>query len=308
MENDEDENYEIEGWGGGGPLYSDTFLMPNKKVFSIRKIFDTIKKYHHQQILNVTDTTTNINPEKTIQELKDLFKGFFLDKSVHVFEFLTQPITNHGNLHKVLKLLHRIQKKELPVYNTIEELILSTDLESEKAWLESKLTQPREQAQEIDSLKAQILIYLQLWKETIGELCNNEKELLECLLRFEVIQKRIDMIMELPDNESLPDVIKGLEAYVSFEFENSKLQNAYTNCITTYKKIYLLRDLISIFHTFKNENQVPFCMVCFTNHISIAFVPCGHTFCEDCTSRVSRGFTCFVCRQTITQQQKLYFS
>ena len=303
MENDD---YEIEGWGGSSS-YSHSFLNENNGFFSVRKLFETIKKYHHQQIVNKDISTPST---KSIQELKDLFKGFFLDKSVHVFEFLTTPIKTQETLKNTLKLLDRIQKKNLPIYNSIEDLILNTDMEEEKKWLESKLNiqQQKSSSSSIEIFNNYIQIYIQLWKESVGELFNHEKELLDCLFRFESIQKKVDIVMELPENPASNELFKSLETYVNNEFENSCLCIAYNNCITTYKKIYLLKELISILHTFKNENAVPFCMVCFTNHISMAFVPCGHTFCEDCTSRVSNGYNCFVCRQTITHQQKLYFS
>jgi E3 ubiquitin-protein ligase MUL1 len=55
-----------------------------------------------------------------------------------------------------------------------------------------------------------------------------------------------------------------------------------------------------------NPNSNPtMCCICWDQAPDIAFVPCGHVAtCETCSSQLR---DCPVCRQSITDKQKLYF-
>lgn len=51
-------------------------------------------------------------------------------------------------------------------------------------------------------------------------------------------------------------------------------------------------------------NSQVICSICYTNKINIAFVPCGHTFCQQCARKVSTQ--CFICNQRIANVMHIY--
>jgi baculoviral IAP repeat-containing protein 7/8 len=53
-----------------------------------------------------------------------------------------------------------------------------------------------------------------------------------------------------------------------------------------------------------NEDSEKLCKICFDNPSNVAFVPCGHVFCQNCTMFMKN---CAVCRANITKRLKLYF-
>lgn len=48
------------------------------------------------------------------------------------------------------------------------------------------------------------------------------------------------------------------------------------------------------------------CGICKVNSCTHVFVPCGHTGCEDCTTRLANGQSCYYCRAPVERSIKLY--
>lgn len=58
-------------------------------------------------------------------------------------------------------------------------------------------------------------------------------------------------------------------------------------------------------------NPALLCFTCHEGQITHCFNPCGHSFCENCVSRVNIGYVnaiCFMCRAKVIGKIKLYFS
>lgn len=56
----------------------------------------------------------------------------------------------------------------------------------------------------------------------------------------------------------------------------------------------------------KALKQKHLCEICFWSEKSIALIPCGHTFCEDCTIRMMDKQTCAMCRADIFETIRIY--
>ncbi len=54
-----------------------------------------------------------------------------------------------------------------------------------------------------------------------------------------------------------------------------------------------------------SDSQTNSCVICMDQKPNMTFIPCGHVAtCESCSSQVQQ---CPICRQTITNKQKLFF-
>ncbi len=56
----------------------------------------------------------------------------------------------------------------------------------------------------------------------------------------------------------------------------------------------------------KSDSNTTACVICLDQVKNMTFIPCGHVAtCESCSAHVE---LCPICRQPITNKQKLYFS
>ena len=52
--------------------------------------------------------------------------------------------------------------------------------------------------------------------------------------------------------------------------------------------------------------QSTICPICSDANINVAFVPCGHTFCSLCASRLRRSGNCPICRVQVQSEIRIY--
>lgn len=74
-------------------------------------------------------------------------------------------------------------------------------------------------------------------------------------------------------------------------------------------ELLFLSDIIRSFtHNASTEPGVPpNCPVCFNPGVDYAMVPCGHTLCSMCNSKMASQYYCAFCRGNITLRMKLFF-
>jgi hypothetical protein len=194
------------------------------------------------------------------------------------------------------------------VGNTIKDLILDVDCSGAVQWVEERLSKFNT-GNAIDIFQNQMNEYMKMWKDVVYDMDYNENVLMDHLRRFEVVQKNILALEKLPENEYLSDLVAKLNEYMKKEFENHQIEESYNKCINVYKKIEILQNMMGYFRCLTNDNLSPLCMVCFSEPVELAFIPCGHTYCFSCTQRThERGFPCYTCRTPVERKQKIFFS
>jgi hypothetical protein len=81
---------------------------------------------------------------------------------------------------------------------------------------------------------------------------------------------------------------------------------------STSRKLNALRSLIvtGVNEMIKPEDiQKKMCPVCFDSEVNTALVPCGHTYCKNCSEMdTSRFAKCPQCRASINNRVKIFFS
>jgi len=142
---------------------------------------------------------------------------------------------------------------------------------------------------------------------TIGEeVLRLETVLFQKLEILDKLNGRIPMITSLTSNEMLPELIETFGKYADTVYKSTQIEDTYKELVETYKKWNICRQVILSCNNFKNDNQNPQCSICLTDSVTMAIVPCGHTFCASCIKK--QNTTCFICRNTIRERIKLYFT
>lgn len=143
--------------------------------------------------------------------------------------------------------------------------------------------------------------------KVIGEeVLRLETTLFEILDLLDKLHNRIPVITSLKSNEVLPELIDTFSKYTDSIFKSTKIEENYKELVEAYKKWNVCRQIVAFQHNFKTDNNCPQCIICLTDPISTAIVPCGHTFCNNCVKK--QNTTCYVCRGMIRERVKLYFS
>lgn len=110
------------------------------------------------------------------------------------------------------------------------------------------------------------------------------------------------------------DILNSIESKkIQKEEVDKKLYDILMN-ITNLKNMIRIDNLDDKIETPVLETEINPALLCFTcneKQITHCFNPCGHSFCEDCVSRVninSFNAICFMCRANVNGIIKIYFS
>jgi hypothetical protein len=94
-----------------------------------------------------------------------------------------------------------------------------------------------------------------------------------------------------------------IQTYIVKLFEKHPVEKLYWDYMSTVQKYSAIRDVLTSQRVMNSAE--PLCCVCMTEVVVMAFVPCGHTFCSNCSKKT---MSCHVCRQHVQNRVKLYFS
>jgi hypothetical protein len=143
--------------------------------------------------------------------------------------------------------------------------------------------------------------------KTVGEeVLRLETVLYEKMDLLDKLNSRMSLIVGLKTNDALPDLINSFTKYADTVFSTSKIEDTYKEFVEAYKKWNVCRQIISMNNNFKTDTNEPQCSICLSESISHAIVPCGHTFCGSCVKK--QNTTCYICRGTIRERIKLFFT
>lgn len=142
---------------------------------------------------------------------------------------------------------------------------------------------------------------------TIGEeVIRLETILYQKIDLLDKLNSRCPMITSLANNEVLPELIETFAKYADSIYKSTQIEDTYKDLVEAYKKWNICRQIISLHNNFRNETHDPQCSICLTEPVSMTLVPCGHTFCGNCIKK--QNTTCYICRGTIRERVKLFFT
>lgn len=149
------------------------------------------------------------------------------------------------------------------------------------------------------SISKNLLDYM---RDVGEELIRIDDKLKKECLHVDSIVEKVSHLIDLPNPE-----IDGFEAmmelYIEKQFAKHPIHAVYWDYIYTLQKYSALRDIL-IPQRIVNTSE-PICCICMTEPIVMAMIPCGHTFCTNCSKRTT---ICHVCRQGVTNRLRLFFS
>lgn len=144
------------------------------------------------------------------------------------------------------------------------------------------------------------------YKNIGEEILRLETNLFQKIDLLDKLNNRMPLITGLSNNEVLPELIDTFSKYAESVYKSTNIEESYKELISAYKKWNICRQIISLNSNFRNEASDPQCAICLSDPVTMAIVPCGHTFCGNCIKK--QNTACYICRGTIRERVKLYFT
>jgi len=224
--------------------------------------------------------------------------------------FLFRPSTEHATIGPVEQALRRyairqdIDTSSVRTFRQVLSDLSGTQLQKIQNEIEECVS--KKGTSSLANLRAQVNALIELYKETGEKLLECENQLKLRLEKMDKIQKRVSTVIELQTNEAIPEVVSSLENYLKISFRDMSVEPYYKDLLYLYQKHISLREAIHIFKTGSQVVNEPMCPICLSESVSMAIVPCGHTFCITCARRMMNE--CGVCRGKIRERMKLFFT
>lgn len=237
---------------------------------------------------------------------KKRLREFLVSKNEKLLEFLTSKIKNHPVLGKAENFFQLFGKNQISCMdNSIHEIAFDlSGTESNKDIINALCLS--NEFQDVDEYVEQTQYLLNLYKEVVDKIVCKELELSIKLEQFDSIHTNLKGLSKLSVNDSYNAMMEGVQNYLEKLFEENKFEETYNEIIDSYRKFLVLRDLLQVIRKRESIESEPLCTICFTDKVSYAFAPCGHTFCVGCVKKQSHS--CSICRSSIRERVKIYFS
>ena len=278
--------------------------IPNITLDSIPGKFKTtvtnILSNHCCEIKTMSDDIQPISISK--KKLKELITKH----NNEIFSFMSHP-DKTPHMIGIAETIFRRYGQEIPsikgtTHNILRDLNLDASIDAIVADFDDNL---KKIGGGLDSFIEQIRWMFNQYKSIGEEILRQETILHQKIDLLDKLNNRMPLITSLTNNDVLPELIDTFSRYAESVYKTCKIDIIYIDLVELYKKWNICRQIISSVNI-KNTNNEPQCSICLTESISYAIVPCGHTFCSNCSKK--QNTNCYICRGIIRERIKLFFT
>lgn len=276
--------------------------IPGKYKSTVSNIFSK----HCNEIKTVSDEMVQPLSHISKKKLRELISKH----NNEIFAFMSKP-DKTPHIIGIAETIFRRYGHDIPsikgssTHSILRDLNLDISLNEVVSEFDDNLKKIRTENGLEDFLKQTRWIFNQ-YKNIGEEVLRLETTLFQKIELLDKLNNRLPMITSLQNNEALPELIDSFSKYAEVIFQNSKFEENYKELVEAYKKWNICRQIISVQSMFKTDVNEPQCAICLIEPVSMAIVPCGHTFCMNCAKK--QNTTCYICRGNIRERTKLYFT
>jgi len=245
------------------------------------------------------------NPATLQNNWKRKLREFLLTKHEDLFSFLTKNVPETSPLARVDTFMKRFGRPDFQSSATREKIIdMSGEGQSYMKTLDTDLK--AHGSSSYLEIIHQTKYIMDKYKETGEEIIRVEAILRTKLDILDKAQQKLLGIMELKQNTEFFPLLESIKMYLNSIYEDNKIEQSYKELVQLYKKLFFLRESMQFFWMFESAQREPLCAICFQDPVQYALSPCGHTFCNNCCKK--QMMQCYICRNSVRERIKLYFS
>jgi hypothetical protein len=249
-----------------------------------------------------------VQPVASISRKK--LKELMTKHNNEMFAFMSKP-DRTPNMLGLAETIFRRYGQEIPTVkgNTTNSLLRDLNLDVSMCTVSSHFDESLKKFTTDDGLydflKKTAWMFNQ-YKHIGEEVLRLETVLYQKIDILDKLNSRLPMLTSLANNDALLDLLDSFSKYAESVYKTTHLEETYKELVEAYKKWNVCRQIITLHANFRNESNDPQCSICLEEPIMTAIVPCGHTFCGSCIKK--QNTTCYICRGTIRERIKLYFT
>lgn len=163
---------------------------------------------------------------------------------------------------------------------------------------------------DLEEFRAAMIKVSATYDKAYFDLFERDGEVQTAVKKFVVLSKQIDNLLALEVNPATLDLLSSFNKYMTSFFKQQNIKEKFDSFVVARKRFSVYREiLMTCKKTLKSTDEgvdSSACVICMQEPVKMAFVPCGHTFCLGCATKLIT--TCYVCRAKINSKLKLYFS
>jgi hypothetical protein len=164
----------------------------------------------------------------------------------------------------------------------------------------------------VESLRLSLNLALNRYISVLQELFTVEGRLEEKLARCATLEAQLGALDLATVDPAVASTFQtALEVYAGAVFASAEIQADYDKFSVLYAEWILLRGLVLGPHVASSATTEGVgatgisCSICMEGKITATLIPCGHSFCNNCTQR--QRHLCYVCRTPVERRMRLYF-
>jgi len=258
---------------------------------------------HHNNIVDNQDKDNFNKLYNSFSNIKTRLIALGCAGYLEQIEAFLKPLESHANFEKLKKISVELQRDDFNPYNKDVLRDLQIDISSNSFF-------KTEIGFEIDDFRTAVKKIAVKYGEAYIELFEAENQIKNKLDKFMELSKQLNTILSLEINEGSLELLSGLTKYLGVFFKEQKIIDYFNKFIEARKRFIVFRDILNISRTTlqktDSQSESPLCAVCVDSHVTVAFAPCGHTFCSVCSNKTLNA--CYICRTKIQSKLKLFFA
>jgi hypothetical protein len=239
---------------------------------------------------------------------KRRLRDFISVKNNELLDFLKLSVPSHAVLGPGEVLLRRFGNPQVtPNHPSVRDMVMDISGASETVIADlNALLKNTGEADTLTNYANQTRIIYEEYRNA-GDAVLLQQNLLKAKLdKLDRIQNRVTGLLEIDPTEKYEPLMEASEAYLKKIFEDNKIEEEYTKLLHAYRRFITLRDVVSMSRALIAYESEPLCSICLNETVGYALSPCGHTLCNTCVKR--QNGQCFMCRNTIKDRVKIFFS
>ena len=227
-----------------------------------------------------------------------------------LFQFLQHPDRSPTTLG-IAETIFRKFGQEAPLrtntnYSITRDLRLDMSMNNVVQEIEESMRKAIDTSGSLLGLGQQLKWLFNQYKHVGDEVIRLEALLTQKTDVLDKLHQRQSLITSLKNNDALPELLDSFHKYTEMVFKESAFETTYLELSAAYKKWNILREFMTVKTLTDADHKEPLCAICLTDPITHTVAPCGHTFCTTCVRRLN--VSCYLCRGTVRERVKLYFT
>ena len=163
----------------------------------------------------------------------------------------------------------------------------------------------------LESVSSSLFRIMDVYQASVGRLFTLNESIAHKIAKLEELQMRLKGIAEVGADTSAESAAlqTSILAYIGRCYESYGIQADYTAFCAEYARFRALRSVLhprQVAGDLRSAAGGSTCSICTTDRVTAVLIPCGHTFCNSCAQK--QRSVCYLCRCTVRDRQRLYFS